>query len=169
MNSLAEKNFDRVNWSTLTMFAIGFWLSSSFLLDFVVIPGLAASGMTTEAGFASAGYLIFGIFNHIELLCGALVLTGFLVFRSHHNLSPSQERLSIILAGILFAIALTYTYILTPQMSGLGLQLNLFEPVQQMPTPMLQMQFGYWILEVVKFVAGGTLLRWCYRNSCSLA
>lgn len=166
MNSVAETRLNRINWSTLTLVILGFWLSSSLVLDLVVIPGLAATGMTTQFGFASAGYLIFGIFNHIELLCAAIVLTSFLIFRRNHTLSHLQERWSVILAGILFAIALTYTYILTPQMSGLGLQLNLFVPTLEMPTPMLEMQFGYWLLEVLKFVAGTTLLRWCFNNTC---
>ena len=54
-------------------------------------------------------------------------------------------------------------------MSGLGLQLNFFEPASQMPAAMTQMHGGYWVLEVLKFIAGTTLLRWCYRNSCTLA
>lgn len=166
MNSTAETSLNRVNWSTLTMIVLGFWLSSSLVLDLVVIPGLAATGMTTQLGFASAGYLIFGIFNHLELLCAALVLTSFLIFRRNHTLSLRQEGWSTILAGMLFGIALLYTYVLTPQMSGFGLQLNLFAPTVEMPIPMLQMQFGYWLLEVLKFVAGATLLRWCYSSSC---
>jgi hypothetical protein len=166
MHSIAETKLNRINWSTLTLVVLGFWLSSSLVLDLVVIPGLAATGMTTQFGFASAGYLIFGIFNHLELLCAALVLTSFLIFRRNHIFSQSQERWSTILAGMLFAIALTYTYVLTPQMSGFGLQLNLFAPSVEMPTPMLQMQFSYWLLEVLKIVAGTTLLRWCYHSNC---
>lgn len=166
MNSTAQTNLNRINWSTLTLVVLGFWLSSSLVLDFVVIPGLAVTGMTTQLGFASAGYLIFGIFNHLELLCAAFVLTSFLIFRRNHTLSVSQERWSTILAGMLFAIALLYTYVLTPQMSGLGLQLNLFAPSVEMPTPMLQMQFGYWLLEALKVVAGTILLRWCYSSNC---
>ena len=169
MNVLMEKGRNSFNWSALIMFALGFWLSSSLLLDLVILPGLAATGMTEQAGFASAGYVIFGVFNHIELLCGALVLTGFLTFRNHHHFSDYKETWSIFLAGLLLTIAIIYTYILTPQMSGLGLQLNLFDSTTHSMSPfMTEMQWSYWGLELFKFVAGATLLRWCYRNSCSI-
>jgi hypothetical protein len=127
--------------------------------------------MMSQAGFASAGYLIFGIFNRIELLCAALVLTGCLVLRFRHLIpyyDLLQERLSIILSGLLVIIPLIYIYFLTPQMSGLGLQLNLFEVTSTMPPAMISLHEGYWLLEVIKFVAGVTLLRWCYRSSCTL-
>ena len=150
------------------MFALGFWLSGSLLLDSVIIPGLSAAGMMAQAGFASAGYLIFGIFNRIELLCAALVLTSFLAFRHHHYLTRKQETWSIPLSVVLLAIAIIYTYILTPQMSGMGLQLNQFASENTMSSAMISMHGGYWGLEIIKFFIGATLLRWCYRNSCSL-
>jgi hypothetical protein len=169
MNTVSDHQLKQVNWSTIVMFALGFWLSSSLILDLVVIPGLSAAGMMTQGGFASAGYLIFGIFNRIELLCAASVLTGFLVFRRHHSLTHSVEPWSTILSGVLLVIPLVYTYILTPQMSALGLQLSLFESTNTMPAAMISMHEGYWALETVKFLVGLTLLRWCYRDSCPLA
>lgn len=168
MNALSDRSLKQISWSTLVMSALGFWLSGSLILDFVIIPGLSATGMMSQSSFASAGYLIFGIFNRIELLCAALVLTGFLIFRRNHNLTHSQERWSIILSTLLLAISLIYTYILTPQMSGLGLQLNLFESAKVMPSAMISMHESYWLLEAIKFLAGATLLRWCYRDSCTL-
>lgn len=169
MNTISDRSLSKINWSTLVMFALGFWLSASLILDAVIVPGLSAAGMMSQGGFASAGYLIFGIFNRIELLCAALILTGFLVFRRHHSLSHLQEGWAIALAAILLAIPLIYTYILTPQMSGLGLRLNLFETASAMPPAMLSLHGSYWALEVLKFLAGATLLRWCYRDSCRLA
>ena len=169
MNNISDRILQRFNWPALVMFALGFWLSTSLLLDAVIIPGLSAAGMMNQGEFASVGYLIFGIFNRIELLCAALILSGFLVFRRHHALPQLQEGWSIGLAAILLAIPLIYTYILTPQMSGLGLQLNLFEAAYTMPPGMISLHEGYWLLEIIKFVAGLTLLRWCYRDSCRLA
>ena len=168
MDAISDRGLKQISWSTVVMFALGFWLSGSLILDSVIIPGLFASGMMSQDGFASAGYLIFGIFNRIELLCAALVLTSFLVFRRNHNLTHEQELWSVVLSVLLLAIATIYTYFLTPQMSGLGLQLNIFEPATKMPAEMISMHWFYWILEASKFIAGATLLRWCYRNSCTL-
>jgi hypothetical protein len=169
MSTIAHRNFKPINWSAVVMFALGFWLSASLVLDSVIIPTLAATGMMSQSGFASVGYLLFGIFNRIELLCAAIVLSGFLVFRNNHNFTAKQEIWSVILSTLLLTIALIYTYILTPQLSGLGLQLNMFNASSTMPTAMISLHEGYWFLEAIKFVAGATLLRWCYRNSCSLS
>ena len=165
MNITCDRSFKTINWSTIVMFALGFWLSSSLLIDTVIIPGLSAAGMMAEAGFASAGFLIFGIFNRIELLCAALVLTGCLILRRYHLLNNKQDW-AILLSSILLVIALIYTYILTPQMSSLGLNLNLFDSATKMPAGMTFRHEIYWALEVVKLAAGATLLRWCYRRSC---
>lgn len=169
MNTISEdRNFQGINWSTLVMFALGFWLSASLLLDAVIVPSLSAAGMMNQGGFANAGYLLFGIFNRIELLCAAIILTGFLIFGRYHSFSPSRQGWSIALATLLLVIPLIYTYILTPQMSSLGLSLNLIDINQVMSPAMISMHGGYWVLEVVKFLAGATLLRWCYRDSCKL-
>lgn len=164
MNTGIEKISNRFNWSIPILIALAFWLSSSLLLDLAIVPGLYASGMMTQSGFASAGYLIFGAFNHLELLCAGLVLTGCLVLYRQHQLAPNHSRRSLVLSFILLLIAIIYTYILTPQMSGMALQLNLFEPAT-MPSAMMEMHSGYWVLEVLKLVAGATLLRWCYLDS----
>lgn len=168
MNAMSDRSLRQISWSTLVLFALGFWLSGSLILDSVIIPGLFAAGMMTQEAFASAGYVIFGIFNRIELVCAAIVLTSFLVFRSQHNLTAKQEKWSVVLASLLFAIAIIYTYILTPQLSGWGMQLNLLDTTAKMPSQMFSLHWGYWILEAIKLICGATLLRWCYRNSCSL-
>jgi hypothetical protein len=151
------------------MFALGFWLSSSLILDFVIMPGLSAAGMMTQSSFAAAGYSIFWTFNRIELLCAALVLASLLALRGSSNLYRQVRRWSIFLSILLLAIALIYTYIMMPQMSALALQLNLLEPTTGMPAGMLQMHEGYWVLEAIKLAAGTTLLGWCYGDLRKLA
>ncbi len=164
MNTLSKKDFSQLDWQTIVMFVLGFWLSGSIILDLVIIPSLFTTGMMGEAGFASASYLMFGIFNRIELLSAGLVLTGFLVFYRNHNFNQKLQNFSVILASILLVITLVYTYFFTPQMSSLGLQLNLFESNSAMPAAMISMHEVYWILEVVKLAFCATLLHWSYRN-----
>lgn len=166
MNAISDRSLKQISWSTIVMFALGFWLSGSLILDTAIVPAIAS--MMTQQQFASAGYIIFGVFNRIELLCAALVLTSFLVFYRNHNLSRQQERWAIVLSVLLLAIATTYTYILTPQMSGLGSEFGFSNLDKTMPAGMISLHWSYWILEGFKFVAGATLLRWCYRNSCTL-
>lgn len=169
MNTFASSDSKPINWSGIIMFVLGFWLSSSLLFDCVIIPSLLSSGMMNTPGFASASYFLFGIFNHIELLCAAVVLAGYLVFRYGENRSaPQVTNKSVIIAGILLAIALAYTYILTPQMSSMGMALDQFATTKIMPSLMTVMHITYWSLEVLKLIAGTVLLRSCYRNSCSL-
>jgi len=62
----------------------------------------------TQAGFATAGYLIFWNFNRIELLSAALVLTGVLVISN--NLRSANWRRSAIALSVLLAISLVDTY-----------------------------------------------------------
>jgi hypothetical protein len=150
------------------MFALGFWLSSSLLLDCLIIPGLLKAGMMNESGFASASYSIFGTFNHIELLCAALVLSGSLMFKYQKNWSKSANNFSIIASVVLLTIAGIYTYFLTPQMSSMGMSLNGFETTAILPDSMAIMHLGYWSLELTKLILGTILLRGYYRNSCSL-
>ena len=168
MNTVSPRNVKQINWSTIVMFALGFWLSSSLVLDCLIVPSLFTTGMMSQVGFASVGYVIFEAFNHVELLCGSMVLAGCLAFGYQHYLSHQRKNWSIALGSILLLIAIIYTYILTPQMSGLGMSMNLFGSVQTMPKAMVMMHGVYWLLEAVKLIAATTLLRWCYRNSCNL-
>ncbi len=169
MNSVLKNPIQFINWPMLVMLALGFWLSSSLVIDFLIIPSLFASGMMVQNGFVSAGYLLFGLFNHLELLCAALILSGFLIFTRNHSLPHLQERWSVILSALLLAIAVVYTYGFTPALSGFGFDLALFNGNSTMPTGMITVQLGYWGLEVIKLLTCITLLRWCYRDSCQLS
>ncbi|MCA1994204.1 MAG: DUF4149 domain-containing protein [Coleofasciculus sp. S288] len=169
MNAVLGVGAKQPPWRTIVMFALGFWLSSSLLLDLVIMPGLSATGMMSQPSSATAGYSIFWIFNRIELLCGALVLASLLALRGTSNLYRQVRRWSVLLAVLLLAIAIIYTYIMTPQMSALALQLNLLEPVSGMPAGMFEMLEGYWVLEAIKLAVGTTILGWCYRDTHKLA
>ena len=157
-----------VSWSTVIMFVLGFWLSGSLVLDCLIVPGMMTSGMMQEPGFASAGYLIFGTFNHIELLCAATVLAGCLVYRYGYRLNSEIDRKAIFVASILLVISLAYTYVFTPQMSSMGMTLDLFTTVKTAPSSMAVMHLAYWSLEAIKLIAAATLLRTFFRNSCSI-
>ncbi|MFB2833127.1 hypothetical protein [Floridanema evergladense] len=164
MSSISSLQLKRPGWQTVVIFTLTFWLSTSLVLDLVIMPGLYASGMMSQSGFATAGYLIFWFFNRIELLCAALVLTGVLVIKRTGNTLASQSRNAIVLAMILLTIALIFTYVLTPQMSALGLNLQFLNPVNSVPTTMGLLHESYWILEVVKLIVGGTILSLFYRE-----
>jgi hypothetical protein len=165
MNADFSVGSKKLEWRTVAMFALGFWLSSSLLLDFVIMPGLSAAGMMSQPSSATAGYSIFWIFNRIELLCAAVVLASLLALRGSSNLYRQVRRWSILLSVLLLAIAIIYTYIMTPQMTALALQLNLLEPATGMPAGMMPMLEGYWLLEAIKLAAGTILLGWCYSDS----
>lgn len=150
-------------WQTLVLTALAFWLSGSFLMDVVMMPVFYASGMMIEPGFASTAYSLFWVFNRIELLCAAVTLTGALVlYITQPTLNRFNQR-SLLLASLLLCVALVCTYGLAPQMSALGLQLNLFAPTLESPRLMNSLHLGYWSLEVLKLLAGGILIKLFYR------
>jgi hypothetical protein len=153
-----------INWTAIVLFALGFWLSGSLLLDFVLIPSLATTGMMTDGGFASAGFVIFGVFNRIELICASLVLTCAFVFYFNHNFNTKKQGLFITFSSLLFLIALAYTYLFIPHLSAWGLCLNQFNNIETMPSAMISWHKGYWILEALKYGLGISLLRWSYQN-----
>jgi hypothetical protein len=68
--ALVQKN----SMANIAMFALGFWLSSSLLLDLVIMPGLSAAGMMSQAVPQLLAIQSSGFFNRIELLCAAVVL-----------------------------------------------------------------------------------------------
>lgn len=156
---------NRMTWRTVMIATLTFWLSGSLILDTVLMPALYASGMMSEPGFATAGYSIFWVFNRVELVCAALVLTSSLVVLVSQQQTEKWSRRSVILALFLLALALIYTYALTPQMSALGLHLNLFDASSETPALMNSLHMGYWLLEVAKLVIGGLLLKLYYRTS----
>jgi len=162
MTSITTLEFHRPRWRTIVLSALAFWLSSSLIVDLVIMPTMYAAGMMTEPNFATAGYSLFWIFNRVELLCAALVLTGVFVLCT---LSKNQQyRWAVPLALALLAISLNYTYGLTPEMGALGIHLNSFESAAEIPVLMNQMHEQYWLLEVLKLVAGGVLLGAYYKQ-----
>ncbi len=159
MTATTNSAFSPNKWRVLVMSALAFWLSSSILLDFVVMPNMYAAGMMNQPGFASAGYQLFEVFNHLEVVCAALVLTGMLIIRNGVG-----DRWQVYLAAGLLAITLIYTYGLTPEMGALGLQLDQFQ-VREAPALMNQMHSGYWFLEILKLAMAGALLKANYRQA----
>jgi hypothetical protein len=161
MNTVSSVELKRPIWQSVAVLTLGFWLSASLLLDWVIMPSLYVSGMMTQASFASAGYVIFWNFNRIELLSAGLVVTSVLAWC---NRQSQWHRGAIILSMLLVAIALVDTYLLTPQMSAIGVELNLFQATAEIPATMDILHGGYWFLEAIKLVAGGSLLSWCWRR-----
>jgi hypothetical protein len=64
---------------------------------------------------------------------------------------------------MLLAIALSYTFILTPYMSGLGMDLDILATTKSVPADMNQMHSMYWVLEASKLGIAGMLLSMCNR------
>ncbi|MEL6164884.1 MAG: hypothetical protein AAFR37_14370 [Cyanobacteria bacterium J06628_3] len=163
MNTISTSNleFKRPAWQNIVMLTLGFWLSASMILDWVIMPSLYVSGMMTQSSFAPAGYTIFWSFNRVELLCAGLILTGVLAFgQSKLNWSKT----AIFLANLLVAIVLVDTYILTPEMSAIGMQLNWFEAITETPANMNLLHGTYWVLEIAKLAVGATLFTWCWKQ-----
>jgi uncharacterized membrane protein len=137
-------------WPRILTLVVGFWFAGSLVLDGLIMPSLYAAGMMREPGFVLAGHLIFSIFNRIELLSAAVILTALLALRA--SLLPRISLGTIALGGLLLLIASVDTYILTPEMSGLGLQLNVWE-FEALPPRMMHLQYVYWLLEGLKWLA----------------
>lgn len=163
MTVISYQKQNQTQWSVAVFVTLCFWLSASLVLDFVIIPSLMQGGMMTQSGFASAGYSMFGLFNHVELLCAGLVLTGVLILNKKQVLPKKQQLWSIILGSCLLVVALVCSYVLTPQMSGLGLDLNWFEANSVMSAEMMEFHGGYWGLEFLKLFAGSILMVWSLR------
>ncbi|NEQ51230.1 MAG: DUF4149 domain-containing protein [Leptolyngbya sp. SIO3F4] len=156
-------------WDSAVLFLAIFWLGGSLILDFVVMPMLYMSGMMTAPGFASAGYSLFGLFNHVELLLSSLMLTGVLAMRQSHaecsvEVSGSRSRWVLYLAFGLVAIAFGYTYVLTPYMGSIGMTLEMPGTIHIVPSTMNWMHGAYWLLEATKVLALVGLLRLCYSD-----
>jgi hypothetical protein len=161
MNILSKIEFKQPNWQAAILLTLGFWLSASIILDWVIMPSLYVSGMMSQDSFTAAGYVIFWNFNRMELLSAAVVLTGVLVISK----TQSQWRLNgIVLSVLLLAVALLDTYFLTPEMCATGINLNLFAAETTIPATMNLLHGGYWALEVLKLVVGGVLLNQCWRE-----
>ncbi|NJN60950.1 MAG: hypothetical protein HC795_04935 [Coleofasciculaceae cyanobacterium RL_1_1] len=148
-------------WSKIITLCLAFWVGGSLVLDFVVMPSLMEAGMMASPNFAAAGFTTFERFNHLELLAAAATLTGILAISKHNHGFGTVTRRATVLACILLGITVIYTYILTPQMSALGLELSLFEPLVGSPTGMEAMHISYWGLETIKLAVAGWLLHLC--------
>lgn len=148
----------KLPWQTIISLVLAFWLSSCILLDLVIIPSLFMSGVMSEGIFAPMGNMIFSLFNRIELVAAAVVLTGLFVMRKTAEININSTIL--ISASFLLAIALTDTYIFTPQLSALGANLDLFTNKSTMCVGMTQMHIAFWVLETTKLFIAGSLLKW---------
>ncbi|MFZ4640707.1 MAG: DUF4149 domain-containing protein [Nodosilinea sp.] len=169
MQSLSTPTPRSINWVSVFLFALMFWFSSSLLMDLVVMPGLFVSGMLTQPDFGPAGYTLFWLFNRLELVCGALVLTGLLVnrqSRSTHGVMVSglRSRWAVEVALVLLAIALVVTYGLSPAMGALGLALNPFDSTPVLPEGMNQLHGLYFGLEALKILGCGALLKFYFQD-----
>ena len=161
MNTIsnAEIQLKRSVWQNTIILTLGFWLSSSLILDWVIMPSLYVSGMMTQSSFATAGYTIFWSFNRVELLCAGLILTSVLAFKKSFL---DWKQISVVLAVLMLLIASVQTYLLTPQMSAIGVQLGFFETVDTVPESMNLLHGAYWFFEVLKLTVGSILfsLNW---------
>ena len=156
------------NWDAFVLLIVTFWLSSSVLLDFFMMPMMYESGMMSTPEFATGSYSLFWLFNRVEVLCAASILTGLLVIREKRSqfdvlASGSRSRWALIISGGLLAVALTYTYFLTPHLSAMGLNLNQFS-VEAAPAQMSGLHLAYWALESFKLVGAALLVKLCYRD-----
>lgn len=157
------------SWYSAVLLTLGFWLSGSLLLDFVIMPGMFVSGMMSQPGFGTAGYVLFWLFNRIELLCGAVVLTGLLILRHRRSVSGVivsgiRSRWALSLGMGLLGIALVYTYLLTPAMGALGVPLDFFQAASEVPADMDRLHGIYWSLELLKLAGAALLLRLSYGD-----
>lgn len=155
-------------WHNAVLLATVFWFSSSLLVDFLIMPGMFISGMMTQPEFATTGYTLFWLFNRVELVCGAVILTGLLILRYQRSsysvvISGIRSRWSLTLGVSLLTIALTYTYLLTPAMGGLGISLDVFKD-PQIATDMSFLHGSYWTLELLKLAASAMLIRLSYSD-----
>lgn len=161
MNTISKLELNQLTWQKTIMLALGFWLSASLILDWVIMPSLYVTGMMSQSSFAAAGYVMFWIFNRLELLLAALVLTGVLAVAK----TQSHWRLGCIsLSVLLLGIALLDTYLLTPQMCAVGMDLNLFASVSTFPSTMNLLHGGYFVLDLLKLVISGLMINWCWRQ-----
>ncbi len=169
MNTISKLENHPTRWITLVLVTLGLWMGGSLILDFVVMPTMYISGMMEDSAFTATGTLIFSVFNRLELVLAALSVTG-LVALGMTLPEKFSNRIRTItgLSFSLFAITLIYTYILTPQMSSLGINLNLFNGLTTIPHGMNQLHFSYFTLELIKLSVLGTILGWCYRNHSKL-
>lgn len=157
MRFIKFDNHQKQSWVFFLVLVLGLWLGGSLAVDCLVMPGLYATGMMSQPDFAIAGSTLFGWLNHAELLLGAVVLTGVLVLAQSVNLEHRGR--AIAQAAVLLAIPLLYTYLITPEMTALGAQLELFGDRPEIPQTMTWLHGSYWVLELLKLGLAFTLFR----------
>jgi hypothetical protein len=150
-------------WITISLLALALWLGGSLMIDGVMMPTMYATGMMSAPDFASAGYSMFWIVNRVELLLAAVVISSILLLSQAHIFKTTAGRWAIALASTLITVSLLQTYVLSPALSQMGLQLDLFASVT-VPQTMTILHEGYFVLEMLKFLAGGALLAICYQQ-----
>jgi hypothetical protein len=166
MTTFSQKESHPSRWMAIILIVLGFWMSGSLILDLVIMPSLSSAGMMNQAGFAAMGSSMFSIFNHLEILCAAIGLTSVIALGTILPEGFSNRiRTLMSLSTVLLGIALIYTYGLTPQMSGLSLNLNLFNTTTEVPAGMNQLHLSYFGLELLKISLVATILGWCFRNN----
>lgn len=175
MNTLSNPTVKSINWLGVVLFSIMFWFSSSLLIDFVVMPGLFVSGMMTQPDFGAAGYALFWVFNRIELVCVALILTGLLVSRQSRSdqtveVSAVRSRWAMELAVALLGITLVLTYWISPAMGALGASLSGFEAGTgyTIPDGMNHLHGLYFGLEGLKLLGCAALLKLYWKDLMNL-
>lgn len=168
MTTLVSRPYRRAQWQSVCLVALGLWLSASLVFDFLIVPSLFASGMMESSDFASFSYLVFGNFNHLELLGAGIVLVSSLAINYRQHLASIKLDSSLVISVLLMAIALLYTYFLTPQMSALGMNLDQFGTQDPVGNLMIGVHLVYWLLELCKLTLGAFLLNKIYSNSCEL-
>lgn len=143
------------------------WMGAIVLLDLVVMPALYFTGMMQQADFAVAGYSIFGMFSHVEMLVSAIVLTLVLwQIKVAHDSGNSlvqthgSSRRLWVLASMLLVICCLVSSALVPQMSALSMPLDGgFERVLREPDETMNWFHGlYWMLDGLKIFAAGLLV-----------
>ncbi|MEO0852323.1 MAG: hypothetical protein AAFY15_02295 [Cyanobacteria bacterium J06648_11] len=144
------------------------WLGACALVDGVMMPTMSTSGMAAQAGFAAAGYQFFSTFNQLELLAGAIALTGALAAWKHHIFRGGAAVWGLTLASILPIVAGVDT-VLTPHISGLALDLDMLPSTANVAAPlsadMMLLQETYWGVEVVKLAIAVGLLVLCWKTT----
>ena len=144
----------------IAVVSLGFWISTSLLLDLVVMPMLWATGMMESNGFASAGYSLFWVFNRVEVICAAAALSSIWALGTSDRQSVYGSAKMRTGAFMLLAISLSYTFVLSPYMSGLGM-VDVLDVVKSIPAEMNQTHSIYWVLEASKLGIAGMLFAWC--------
>ncbi|MBE7380433.1 MAG: hypothetical protein F6J95_003350 [Leptolyngbya sp. SIO1E4] len=166
---LSQTSSSRFSWLPGIFMITGFWLSSNLVLDFLVMPVMQVTGMTTQTDFASAGYTLFWSFNRLELLCAAIILTGILALRRRPEefgicQSGSRCRWAFALGFALLSLTLADTYVLTPELSAMAVSLDALSDGFAIAPAMNWLHGVYWLLEVLKLTSLGFLAQLCYLD-----